>query len=683
MLMGVAGSGKSSVKDLLLDNAPKEERYSTPVRDRILHVRPVANRLIQITGNKWEELTQQDMVHLLAHAAKRIPKSSVDKLPSEIQIGLKRMPISTASTDKTVGTSSSSASTSQVHMRQATTVIDHVVEAMTSASSEELEQIKSKADTELFVTKTIRVVDNGGQPQFQDIASLFIKHVSAGLFVMRLTDDFNDYPYDELCKDGKLVDPPLPSHLSHGETIMSLLRSFLSHSHHEFDPKCVFIGTFLDMVEDPKLVHVNKQNLTLLEVLPVELKKNVVYSDRGLNSLIFALNARSRDHKTQMVAQAIRNIIELSHSFDIKVPLWWFIIELSLQRLSSLLGRGVLKKSECVELAQHLGFHHDALQAALVYFNEMCIAHYYPEILPDIVFVDPQVLLDKVSELTQHAIKLRKESNLQDGSAGYTPMDAKWKPFRDEGILTIDMLKEDCFQKHFEEDIFTPADLVAIMMELLIVAPLTALPPVDIKSNLPRIEFFMPTLLRSVPPSELKEHRVFNSSADPLFIRFQSGCIRCGVFCCLVVYLMKNCGWQVCLPSGEPILLARNCVEFRLPNHPASVTLIDSFLHIEVHVKARPQVCQRVCPEVRRSIMEGVNNASDALHYSDDRPIVSFICPHDGSTESTQSRLHFAEIFEDNNVWLCSIDADLDGDLELKHTIWQDKVGEFNVNYYK
>ena len=41
VLMGVAGSGKTSVKDLLLDNPPKEKRTSTPCRDRILHVRPV------------------------------------------------------------------------------------------------------------------------------------------------------------------------------------------------------------------------------------------------------------------------------------------------------------------------------------------------------------------------------------------------------------------------------------------------------------------------------------------------------------------------------------------------------------------------------------------------------------------------------------------------------------------
>ena len=67
MLMGVAGSGKTSGKDLLLDKPPKEERHITPVRDRILHVRPVTHRLIQSTEKKWEEVSHQDMVRAVLY----------------------------------------------------------------------------------------------------------------------------------------------------------------------------------------------------------------------------------------------------------------------------------------------------------------------------------------------------------------------------------------------------------------------------------------------------------------------------------------------------------------------------------------------------------------------------------------------------------------------------------------
>ena len=217
MLMGVAGSGKTSVKDLLLNNPPKEERHSTPVRDRILHVRPVTKSLVQSTGNKWEELTHQDMVHLLAQI---ILRSSTDKLPSDLQSKLKQMSLSAVSSDKALTPPPLVTPVDQA----ISAVVDLVIEAMISASRED----QPKKGTELFGTRNMHITDNDGQPQFQDIAPLFTRHASTGLFVMRLTDDFDDYPLDELYKDGKLVDTPSPSHLSHGETIMSLLRSLLS-----------------------------------------------------------------------------------------------------------------------------------------------------------------------------------------------------------------------------------------------------------------------------------------------------------------------------------------------------------------------------------------------------------------------------------------------------------------------
>ena len=164
------------------------------------------------------------------------------------------------------------------------------------------------------------------------------------------------------------------------------------------------------------------------------------------------------------------------------------------------------------------------------------------------MFVDPQVPLDKVSELTQHAISLR-EAKVGKVVVSTSPVSPKWRKFRDQRILTIDMLESKKFEKHFEEDLFSPADLILIMQELLIIAPLTSSPIDTLSCPLSQLEFFMPTLLRSVPPSKLEKHRIFNPIADPLLIRFTSGCIRCGVFYCLVVFLLKMCGWQVAIPS--------------------------------------------------------------------------------------------------------------------------------------
>ena len=123
----------------------------------------------------------------------------------------------------------------------------------------------------------------------------------------------------------------------------------------------------------------------------------------------------------------------------------------------------------------------------------------------------------------------------------------------DEGILTVDMLESAHFRRHFEKGLFSPADMITIMTELVIIAPLSA---IEADYSLCGTELFMPTLLMSVPPSELEKHRVFTSPADPLVFRFPNNCLPYGMFCCLVVLLIKKFG----LLSGLP---AKNCVKFR------------------------------------------------------------------------------------------------------------------------
>ncbi|XP_064400862.1 uncharacterized protein LOC135346998 isoform X3 [Halichondria panicea] len=669
LLMGAAGSGKSATKNLLLGNPPSEVRNSTPCRDRIAHVRPVTNLRFQTSENKWEEVSEEDLINMLAKAIQHLPQGSRDKLPSDLQTRLKELSTEASTSVATEATSIPPSQESVSPVQQAIEdVVTLVVKAMVSTPSQQEASISSTEGKELFGTKTMRVTDNGGQPQFHDVAPLFIRHASAGLFVSRLTDDFADYPHDDLYKDGKPVGPSSPSHLSYLETNMSLLRSFLSCTRDGKTPRPIFVGTFSDKIKDQKVI--DKKNQALLDALPPELKQEVIYSNLPLKQVIFAVNACSRDKNAQEVAKEIRKAVENSPTFDLKVPLWWFILELALQKLCKIMKRGILSKSECIALAQQLGFVPSALDAALDYFNDMCIVHYYPHILPHTVFVDPQVPLDKVSELTQHAVSLRDQRKPPSAKA------AKWLKFRDQGIFTIDMLESEEFQKHYEDGLFTPADMIAIMMELLVIAPLTIPLLGRVDCSFSQVEFLMPSLLRSVPPSELEDHRVFTSSADPLLIRFVSGCIRCGVFCCLVVFLMKKCGWIVCLPSGEPVLLARNCVKFRLPDSPGSVTLIDSFSYMEVHIKARPHVLLTVCPLVRASVLEGVDAASDALHYNNDKPVISIFCPHKGATQ--QGKRHFADIHVSTKLWCCSEDFDLDGDLKTSHTVWLGTAADVN-----
>ena len=143
--------------------------------------------------------------------------------------------------------------------------------------------------------------------------------------------------------------------------------------------------------------------------------------------------------------------------------------------------------------------------------------------------------------------------------------------------------------------------------------------------------------------------------------KLSRGCIRMGVFCCLTVFLVKRLHWTVLLPSGEPILIAKNCIKFCFPKYPCSITLIDSFSYIEVYVSAPPDFGKKLCPMIRDQLLHGIETVCDMLHYNNDTPQISIFCP----CKKFRERVHLAEINEETGCWICSYQAGVGENLLL------------------
>ena len=127
-----------------------------------------------------------------------------------------------------------------------------------------------------------------------------------------------------------------------------------------------------------------------------------------LESLIFPLNAKSPDAHEGRMAELIRSVVESAPSRKVTIPIWWYVLEIILKKLSAHFDRIVLSKRECLEVAFQLGISESALIEALKLFHQQHIFHYYPEILPNVVFTSPQVLLDKLTELVREAYSMKR-----------------------------------------------------------------------------------------------------------------------------------------------------------------------------------------------------------------------------------------------------------------------------------
>ncbi|XP_064389495.1 uncharacterized protein LOC135337487 isoform X2 [Halichondria panicea] len=509
---------------------------------------------------------------------------------------------------------------------------------------------------EKFGSHWIYIIDSGGQPHFHNLLPLFIPRISVALYVLRLSDCLDDHPLVEYYKDNKPVGEGFKSHLSVLDNFKYLVQSIQSHSE---NCKLVCIGTHKDHQFDCK-ERLSDKNKTLLNFMEKDITKNLtMFSNLGKKEIIFPVDCKHCDSDSEKVAKTIRECIqsqELNNN-EILVPLWWFVLEIVVEKVSNDHNRKVLSKTECVEFAKAFqNFHEDALVEALKFFHEHHIFHYYPAILPNVVFCDTQVLLDKVTELVEHAAYVRGSNDPASGCGN-------WLDFINKGIITIEILSDKFFEKHYVDELFAPTDLIEIFKHLLIAAPF----------NLGQDKrFYMPSLLSLLPVND-KRADLLKTGLNPLVLQFKSNWQYCGVFCCLQVYLIKECEWDIEIEDHQiedHQQLSRNFVQFIHRKEDCFITLIDELSFLEIYSSSdRKEMLSLISENIR----SGLQSAYKALKYTYEDPEDAFLCPHkfpDSSTKTSHQTPHPACVLAQGTVMRCTKFKKMTYKLEDGHKNW-------------
>ena len=695
IVVGPAGVGKTLLKFLLMDKKRQGGRNSTscaeaPVQ---IQVRTVSAEQFLKLGSKWREVSAEKMLPLIAKYIRSMSVKKGQDVPEELKAYLQQLEATVAETTShsEAGASPSGLSTSPPDLSTSSSVESSMPSTASKASvifredidanssneeavlNEMIDSVLEKLQKliagkeltdeeaeELFSAEWIYLTDSGGQSQFHELLPLFVRDVSSILVVSRLCDRLDEYPHDEFYEDGKLVGRSESVHLTAEDQIKCLIRSLLSHSSADKLPKVIAVGTHRDKADECSET-IDQKNEKLLELLGTEFDKQLVFY-QPIKNLLFPLNTLNPDKDDEEVVKKIRSAVELSYAKKVKVPVWWYILELLIRGLAEKLGRRVLSRSLCASIARALRFTEESFDAALQYFDELNVIK-YTSALPEIIFVDSQVPLSKVSELVQHSYKMKH-------GCCSTPLEGDWKRFCKQGIVTLDFLRH--FPKHYVEGLFDAPQLLELLKEQLAAVPLAKLD--SSPESLAAVEeYFMPALLDILPREELKKHRVFTSAAAPLLFYFPHGCRRAGLFCCLIVHLMKHSNWSIQSADRSLLLVARNCITFRHLQRTCFITLVDAFHYIEAHVEATADVCHTMCPVIREEILSGITSACEKLKYLNDTPQLAVFCPHPSSAKasppsSTELR-HAALVEVEDNCFMCT-KGKIVGDLQDKHTIW-------------
>ena len=591
---GAAGSGKTCTKHVLLGENPPLRRISTALFHVSRVFRDISRELVATDKvARWFPVSVSHLNEMIARAIKK---------------GVRHEGTTSAGISRRVEHEDAS----EVIESEQGTVTNDIWKDSTleydaeQISSEHNTTITTRQDIlrlmekntgsdELMRLHWIYFIDSGGQPQFHDLLPAFVKNKSVILLVIKLSEQLEDYPTIQYYSADGTGYKEYVSRATNIQILQHYCRTLVSNNK---DCCVLVVGTHRDIpyIEES----IEEKDKIIAHLLGPSLGKHLVKQCEKDGKILYPLNAQYPSQEDFGMAASIRKeITKQNCTQQYKVPIAWFLLEQDIQQKGK--AKGVISLEECLQLAYQLKMNQKALLAALEYFDKLSILLYFPLTLPDVVFTDSQVIIDKVTEIVSHSYYLR---SLEEESSERQ----QWSDFLNFGIVSRDLLTKH-FPKHYVPKLFAVDELLELFQHLLIVAQLNC------------NEFVMPTVLPEISIEDLDCFKQSLESLSPALFCFTDGCAPGGAFCCLSVYLISECGWKIA------DTFCRNCLVFNVGS--ITVTLIDCFHYFEVYIEDSNLFSSpfSVCKWVMASISSGLDKACIALNYDEINHSIGILCP--------------------------------------------------------
>ena len=530
-----------------------------------------------------------------------------------------------------------------------------------SSLEEELLQLISEVEEsdKLYEVHWMYGVDSGGQAAFLDIAPALLRYNSLNMVILRLDEMLDDAANFFYSVDGRKVGDGEKRQISTTQLTKSFFRCKyqLSPPHlggvenvkHHGKPHFIVIGTCLDVYE--KLKNDNQIKETLEEKndrLRTELNN---YESARIDytkgkEIIFPVNTMSRKKNERLLAKRLRQITCQSY-ITAEVPARWFFFQLELKSKAN--GRRVISLDECLQIGKSINMQQEEVKAALWYFHNLTIHLYFPDILPNVVFLDPQVLFDKLSKL----IAVSYGGDLYDVA---TVRNLKEKGIFKEELLDIVKL---------DEGIFSSADFLLLMQGLLIISKIPS-------AN--DTKYFIPCVLDTIDD---QFQNICDENVEPLFLTWEDELIPNGLFTSLVVFLLG-------LHSPTQFQLGndihRNKVVLKCRYFGGTLHLLDQVKWLAIRYFGP---CHN-CFTIRRLILEGMKSIVDRFSWNTSLALTQevFRCK---LPRCTIPSFHFCQLAECGPMLNCD-ESDTSSDADnTRHLSWFDAKGMYctilHINY--
>ena len=422
------------------------------------------------------------------------------------------------------------------------------------------EQAIEQAQLELRHMKdplSIYITDIGGQHEFQELIPALVSGPSVFLIVVPAHWGLNNtFPVEFLNQDGSLGSSYQTS-ITLKQYILQTLATIMYIGHRDKTsdcPKILFVLTFKDKVNADELKTLDRE-------LQAAVMSTVAYSSSKIEfasrtQMCYSINNLSEeDTDIEQIRLAIERIGRRNDEYRIRSPYSWQFFGIALRSLKD----HIIKYDQCLEMGKRCGIQSkEELNAALKHFHEQTgVLRYYQHIpeLQDIVFLNPQVLFDDISQLVTRLFSFEEAGKF------------KSEQFYKQGIFPINSLTD----RRKADHLFTSTKFIAFLKHHHIVAPLR---------GCGEDKFFLPcTLARA----SLYTPDTIPSSKPPLLFSFRDGFIPRGLFGFLITSILEDDNF-ILDTQHDLDRIYQNHISFKVGSYLDTVKLTACGSYIRVNV---------------------------------------------------------------------------------------------------
>ena len=279
-----------------------------------------------------------------------------------------------------------------------------------SLTGHELHSLVNRAEgAKIEVLELAHMIDTGGQPELMEVMPCLIHNANLAIMVVNLVYGLDDHPILTFHEKGVWYQRSISSRYTCKDIILKLASTLHAKKSGRTSSSTfhlLVVATHPDCVGHNLHAQIERLNRELKRLLlPAFEDELIVYeADR----IAFVVNLKTPSRADEEVLGLIRSkMSEPSLGNTIEVPSSFFMFEQELlEYAKSIAKRDILSLGEYRQVGARLEMSDEVVEAALVLFHRQNTFLYFRHVLPNHVFVNPQIPLDIVNGIISFSYKL-------------------------------------------------------------------------------------------------------------------------------------------------------------------------------------------------------------------------------------------------------------------------------------